>query len=66
MNRRVRKRLRDEAFEFSHRYLGVQRLPAGVPALIRAYVNGLEGWPEPTDYTLGAILWPYRRWPLLP
>ena len=66
MNRSVRKRLRVEAFDFAHRYLRRERLPSGVPALIRAYIAGLEGWPEPEDRTLASMLRPYRRWPLLP
>ena len=61
MNRRVRKRLRDEAMEYARRFLGVKRLPPGVPGLVRNYINGLTGWPEPGDDTLAHLLRPYRK-----
>lgn len=49
--------------DYARRYLGVKRLPAGVPAEINAYVNSLTGWPE-QGHTLVAILRPYYRRPL--
>ena len=66
MDRRVRKRLRDEAFDAARRWLGRKRLPAGVPAQIKRYVNGLDGWPEPEDDTLWHIIRPHRKAPWLP
>ena len=62
MNRRQRKFVRDMAMDYSRRYLGVKRLPAGVPALVKEYVAGLEEVPH--DMALASLLRRYRR-PLL-
>jgi hypothetical protein len=60
MNRRERKYLRDRAMEYARLALGVKRLPAGVPARIRAAVAAMpaprNNYPSPPwQYKTGWI-----------
>jgi hypothetical protein len=61
---RQRKRRRDEAFHYARAYLDVQRLPAGVPSLLREWANRLTDdeirWGADAR-SLAANLQPYRR-----
>lgn len=76
MTRHERARLRLACRQYAHTYLGVKRLPAGVPQLVRDYADGFITYPfragsayvmylgHPLD-GLGRLLWPYRKGPLL-
>ena len=59
MNRRSRARVRLEVFDYARRYLGVKRLPAGVPKLLNEFVATLDG--PPSQGALGSLLAPYRK-----
>ena len=70
MNRYERAEIRRHVRAYALAYLGVRRLPNGVPAILDAAVSGMERWPERdpltgTDGLTGALrqrLAPYRRW----
>lgn len=69
MKRRDRAYLRRWCLKYAHDYLGVRRLPNGVPALVRGFADAIETWPGPTwnsaGYDIGrplsVALRPYRK-----
>lgn len=52
MTRYERARVRLACRHYAYGYLGVKRLPAGVPQLVRAYADGFTTYPfgEPSAY----------------
>jgi hypothetical protein len=59
MNRFDRKFRRDAAMDYARRFLNVKRLPAGVPAIVKAYAEETSFW-TPMD-GLGQQLRAYRK-----
>ncbi len=60
IHRRNRGEVRRRILHWSRQYLGVRRLPSGVPALLDDYINRLTVWPvdmRPFEQMLGR----YRR-----
>lgn len=65
MNRRERKVAREYAMDYARRFLGVKRLPPGVPSIVQAYVNQMTTLGRP-ETELAQLLKPYLRRPWCP
>jgi hypothetical protein len=50
-----------EVYDYAHRYLGVRRLPNGVPAMLDEIVRDAEGRVHPQS--VAAVLRSFRRPP---
>lgn len=59
VRRRERAYLRAYAQRYARAFLGVERLPSGVPAIARAYADAIEQMPDIWDDTAN---WGYDGW----